>query len=109
MLLACAAAVPAAFGQAGQCEAGLVAVTSPDGRPACVSEGSAAVLRERGWAAEAPALPLMVPPLRLSENFDEFAAWASTGDGGWRVPGTPEIEIPAQQRGRAPSEEGSTT
>ena len=39
------------------CKAGLVLIGSPDGVPACVTEGTALVLSERGWAAVERAVP----------------------------------------------------
>lgn len=75
-------------------------VISPDGRPACVSEESAAALEGRGW--DRPGIAWHDPGARLP---DSFAVWAATGDGGWRVTSAPEIEAPTAARGRRPSGE----
>ena len=90
------AAAPGAHGECG--DAALV--LSPDGRPACVSEESAAALEGRGW--DRPGIAWHDPGARLPES---FAVWAATGDGGWRVTSAPEIEAPTATRGRRPSGE----
>ena len=42
------------------CKAGLVLLGSPDGTPACVTEGTALVLSERGWTTVERAVPQRV-------------------------------------------------
>ena len=86
----------AAYGECGD----MSPVISPDGRPACVSEESAAALEGRGW--DRPGIAWHDPGARLP---DSFAVWAATGDGGWRVTSAPEIEAPTAARGRRPSGE----
>ena len=100
------AALGAQAGADTECGPNLVSISSPDGQPACVSEESADTLQERGWRTAPPdGWVWGAGALRLSENFDGFVIWTQAGDGGWRVPGMLEIEIPSETRGRRPSDE----